>query len=98
MDIDRWPSSNGSRGSDPPERPVAGAETPRARRLAERAAARHAAAVCDEIDRNRQQLVRLRAELEGAVEVCRELLDRSSAREDFDALARAQRILRDTAG
>jgi len=97
MDIERRPGSNGSRGSDAPERPVAGAETSSPRRLAERAAARHAAAVCDEIDRNRQQLVRLRAELEGAVAVCGALLVQSSAREDFDALSRAQRILRDTA-
>ena len=93
MDVDRWPSSNGTRGSDSQERPVADADSSSARQLAERAAARHAAAVCDEIDRNRQQLLRLRAELEGAVAVCRALLDQASAQEDHDRLARAQRIL-----
>ncbi len=101
MADDRMHSSNGRAAhehrSDSVElaRPQRGAPTPR--RLARDAAGRHAAAVCDEIDRNQQKLIRLREELEGAAAVCRALLDDSSSQEDVDRLARAERILSDTA-
>ena len=98
---DRWRSCNGGGARERRTELVASSTartgTPSPRRLAQDAAGRHAAALCDEIDRNQQQLVRLRAELEGAAAVCRALLDDSSAADDFDALARAERILRDTA-
>ena len=66
-------------------------------RTARHAASAHASALCDAIDRNQQELLRLRAQLEGASAVCRVLVDGSSGQEDLDALARAQRILHDIA-
>jgi len=98
---DRMDSSNGRVAQEhrshsvEPTSPQTGPTNPR--RLARDAAGRHAAAVCDEIDRNQQQLIRLRQELEGAAAVCRALLGGSSSQEDLDGLARAERILHDTA-
>jgi hypothetical protein len=60
--------------------------------LARRAASAHATALCDEIDRRHHDLIGLRAQLEGAIAVCRALGEDGCEREDLAAIARAERI------
>ena len=54
-------------------------------------ASARANALCDEIDRRQQDLIRLRLELAGAIAVCRALLRDGAEGSDLEALARAAR-------
>lgn len=55
-------------------------------------ASARANALCDEIDRRQQDLIRLRLELAGTIAICRALIRDGGESSDLEALARATRI------